>query len=522
VSTVLGEPGLAEARSRRGPWLAAALGLAALYVPTYVSFARSVWRDDAHAHGPIILLVVAWLAWRERAALSESKPAPWLGMLLLVPGLVLHFVGRAFGLSVFEAASHIPVAAGLVAMAGGIVALRKLAFPIALLFFVIPLPGFVLDFFTTPLKTWVSMAVSAVLQAGGYPVERNGVVLDVGGHPMLVADACAGLNSIFSLAALSLVYAHVTPPRSRARMVALLAAIVPIALVANIVRVTLLVLLAYHFGEDVAQGFLHGFAGLLVFVVALWMLVGVDAGVKRILGGRSRVEGRGDARGTLHPPPATFYLACAAMLLTAALIPALRPAPSLDTIDLERVFPASFGEWRIDPETAAIAPAPDVQASLDRIYRQVVSRTYVNDAGERMMLTVAHGGDQGDALKAHRQEKCYEAQGFDITGLAHSRLEVAGRTIPVTRMVATRGERVEPVTYWFTMGDRVVLGRGERLRVQIESGFAGRVPDGMLVRISSLSPDANGAFASQARFAETVFGNVGPKDAPRFIGTGRA
>ena len=519
MSTVLGGPGFADSRAWRGPWLAAALGLAALYIPTYVSFAGTVWRDDAYAHGPIILLVVAWLAWRERAALAASKPAPWPGALLLVPGLALYFVGRAFGLSVFEAASHLPVVAGLVVMAGGMAALRRLAFPIALLFFVIPLPGFVLDFATTPLKEWVSAAVAAILQAGGYPVERAGVVLDVGGHPMLVADACSGLNSIFSLAALSLVYAHLTPPRSRARMAALFLAIIPIALVANIVRVTALVLLAYHFGEEVAQGFLHGFAGLLVFIVATWLLVSFDALVRRVVKSR---EGFPEAARTSHLPPRTFYVACAAMLLAAVAVPALKPVHVDSAIDLERIFPASLGEWRLDPESAAIAPAPDVQANLDRIYRQVVSRTYINEAGERMMLTVAHGGDQGDALKAHRQEKCYEAQGFDITALSHSRLDVAGRSIPVTRMVATRGERIEPVTYWFTMGDRVVLGRGERLRVQIESGLAGRVPDGMLVRISSLSSDAPGAFAAQARFAETVFRNVSIAEAPRFIGTGRA
>jgi exosortase B len=519
VSTVLGGPGFTEARSWRWPRVAAALGLAALYVPTYVSFARTVWRDDAYAHGPIILLVVAWLAWRERAALASSQPAPMLGALLLVPGLALYLVGRAFGLNVFEAASHLPVFAGLVVMAGGVPALRRLAFPIALLFFVIPLPGFLLDLATTPLKTWVSATVATILHVAGYPIERSGVVLDVGGHPMLVADACSGLNSIYSLVALSLVYAHVTPPRSRGRMLALLAAIIPIALVANIVRVTALVLLAYHFGDDVAQGFLHAFAGLMVFVIAMWLLVRVDSMVR----GRvkpSRTEPL--APSAFRLPPSALFLASAFMLGTTIAVPLLKPTPSETNIDLERVFPQSFGEWRLDPDTVAVAPAPDVQASLDRIYRQVVSRTYVNAAGDRMMLTVAHGGDQGDALKAHRQEKCYEAQGFEISGLAHSKLAVAGRTIPVTRMVATRGERIEPVTYWFTMGDRVVLGRAERLREQIASGFAGRVPDGMLVRISSLSPDAASAFASQARFAETVFGNVSRVDAPRFIGRGAA
>src|SRR6185436_4168836 len=270
-----------------------------------------------------------------------------------------------------------------------------LAFPIALLFFVIPLPGFVLDFATTPLKTAVSAAVASILQVAGYPIERSGVVLDVGGHPMLVADACSGLNSIFSLAALSLVYAHVTPPRSGARMIALLAAVVPIALVANIVRVTALVLLAYHFGEDVAQGFLHTFAGLLVFIVATWLLVTVDAVVQRVKqgGGRKAEGGETEPHAKAVPsafrlPPSALYLACAAMLATALLVPALKPTSSDTALDLERIFPASFGEWRLDPETEAVAPSPDVQANLARIYQQVVSRTYVNGAGDRMMLTV--------------------------------------------------------------------------------------------------------------------------------------
>jgi len=183
------------------------------------------------------------------------------------------------------------------------------------------------------------------------------------------------------------------------------------------------------------------------------------------------------------------------------------------------VVPREFGDWRIDPQTEPIVPAPDVQAKLDRIYQQVVSRTYVNGAGERVMLTIAHGGDQSDALKAHRQEACYAAQGFDIHGLQLGELDVAGRSIPVTRMVATRGERIEPVTYWFTMGERVVLGRGERLRVQVENGLAGRIPDGMLVRVSTLTPDAANAFAAQQAFVGALFAGLADRDAARFVGS---
>jgi EpsI family protein len=142
----------------------------------------------------------------------------------------------------------------------------------------------------------------------------------------------------------------------------------------------------------------------------------------------------------------------------------------------------------------------------------------VGPNGEQMMLTVAYGGDQSDALKAHRQEACYRAQGFEIRDLEHGLLTAAGREIPVTRMLAVRGERSEPVTYWFTMGDRVVLGRAERLRVQLENGIAGRIPDGMLVRVSSLSENAPQAFAAQEAFMAAIVAAVPAPEAARLVG----
>jgi EpsI family protein len=142
----------------------------------------------------------------------------------------------------------------------------------------------------------------------------------------------------------------------------------------------------------------------------------------------------------------------------------------------------------------------------------------VNDAGERIMLMVAYGGDQSDALKAHRQEACYAAQGFGIRELEHGTLSAGGRTIPVTRMHALRGDRSEPVTYWFTMGDRVVLGRAERLEVQLRNGLAGRIPDGMLVRVSNLTGDAKAAYATHRSFVAALVASLAPADATRFVG----
>jgi exosortase B len=526
MSTVLEQRDVAEGRARWMPWLAVAIGLAALYIPTYYSLATTLWRDEAYAHGPIIVGVFAWLVWRERDAFANpSRGAAIPGTLLLGLGLVLYVVGRALSLPLFEVASHLSVLAGVALVMGGLALLRRFAFPILFLFFLIPLPGFVLDAVTTPLKTVVSMAVASILGVAGYPVERSGVVLDVGDHQMLVADACSGLNSIYSLMALGLLYAWLTPPRNAARTAMLLASVLPIAIVANIVRVLLLVLVTYHWGEETAQGFLHGFAGILVFIVALALLVGVDGLIRKrrqVPRGTDRDVKPLDRPCSRHEGPVPALLLAVAMVGAAVAAPVMQPVPMEANLDLEQVIPARFGDWQLDPQVMPIAPTLDVQAKLDRIYRQVVSRTYVNSAGERIMLTVAHGGDQSDALKAHRQEKCYEAQGFTIAGLEHGTLTAARREIPVTRMVAVRGERVEPVTYWFTMGDRVVLGRGERLRVQVESGLAGRIPDGMLVRVSSISADPGDAFAAQQDFATAIFAHVDPGQSARFIGAARS
>jgi EpsI family protein len=210
------------------------------------------------------------------------------------------------------------------------------------------------------------------------------------------------------------------------------------------------------------------------------------------------------------------------MAATAIAAPSLKPVPVAGaTLDLETVIPAQFAGWTLDPESVPVAPSPDVKERLDRLYRSVVSRTYVNAHGERMMITVAYGGDQSDALKAHRQEVCYTAQGFTIHDLHHGTLSAPGASIPVTRMLAVREERSEPVTYWFTMGDRVVRGRTERLAMQLREGFAGRIPDGMLVRISSISTDPERAYAAQQAFIAELLAAMPAADRVRLAGAPR-
>jgi exosortase B len=516
MSTVLGERSLPAGASRRIPWIAAVLGLLFLYVPTFIGLARTLWREEEYAQGPIILAVAIYLAWRARKTVGDGRWA--VGGLLLVAGLLLYLVGQSQSLPLFATASLIPVVAGVALVIGGLPLLKSLAFPLLFLAFLVPLPGFIVEAATGPLKQFVSAIVAGILSMMGYAVERAGVVIDMGGHQMLVADACSGMNSIVSLAALTLLYTHLTGPSSARRWIVLLASVIPIAIAANVLRVLALALIAYHFGDDAAQGAIHTAAGLLVFIVAFLLLTGLDS----LFGLRARRSPGNGASPESHLAPRSYLapIVAAALMITASLAaPLLEPVraegPSLQ---LESMVPRAFGDWSIDPEIVPVPLTADVQAKLDRIYSQTVSRTYVNAAGEHMMLTVAYGGDQSDALKAHRQEVCYTAQGFTIHDLHADELAVMGGSIPVARMLAIRDERSEPVTYWFTMGDRVVRGRLERLAVQLREGFAGRIPDGMMVRVSSISTDPGAAYAAQQAFVAALLASMPPAERARLAG----
>ena len=159
----------------------------------------------------------------------------------------------------------------------------------------IPLPGPVVDALTLPMKTLVSYLAEHVLFWAGYPIARSGVILQIGPYKLLVADACAGLHTLFTLEAMGLLYLNLVRRESFFRNVTLALLVVPISLAANVVRVITLTLVTYHFGDEAGQGFLHGFAGIVLFVTALLLIMGVDVILQRV--SRSPVAS-GNALGT--------------------------------------------------------------------------------------------------------------------------------------------------------------------------------------------------------------------------------
>lgn len=263
-------------------WSPILLGILVLYVPTYQALAINVWSTEEQGHGPIILFISLFFIWQKRIFFFGSynekmEPNKLFGSVFLLIGLSLYIVGRSQGLLFFEALSQIFVLFSILLLVSGVQGAKVFWFPLLFLVFLLPLPGSFVDALTLPMKIAVSNVAEFVLYNLGYPIARDGVILQIGFYKLLVADACAGLHTVFTLEAMGLLYLHLIKRDSFARNVSLAILIVPIAFFANVVRVMILVLITYYYGDEVGQGFIHDFAGFVLFATALLFIIGVDS-----------------------------------------------------------------------------------------------------------------------------------------------------------------------------------------------------------------------------------------------------
>lgn len=268
-----------------------AVSVLAAYTPTVLSLIDGPWQTEQEGHGPLIIAASLWLVWQSRERLKSAavSPAPVMGWISLLGGLVLMFLARLQqGLLTVETFSIIPVIIGCILISVGWPVLRILAFPIGFLLFAVPMPDWLIDAATVPLKVFISNMVTNILYAADYPVAQNGVMIMIGTYQLLVKDACSGMNSIFALSAIGVFYAYAFRWSQRVRSLILLASIIPITILANFIRVIALVLIAYYGGPDMLEGIVHDLTGISLFVVAVVLLFALDA----ILGLAGRLIGR--------------------------------------------------------------------------------------------------------------------------------------------------------------------------------------------------------------------------------------
>jgi exosortase B len=264
---------------------AVALGLLAAYLPTWWDFTVGRAAADAQGHEPMVLAISAWLLWRERDALAALDARPRLvpAAALLAIGTLMYLFGRSQQFLRIELVSQVFVLAALLVGFKGWPALRRAWFPLFFLLFVVPLPYALVMTLTAPLKAGVSAVTTTMLGWIGYPTGRSGVIITIGQYELLVSTACAGLQTMFTLEAMGLVYINLKGYGSALRNTLLALLIVPVSFCANVVRVTALALVTYHFGDDAGRGFFHGFAGMVLFLAALLLIMSADRALTWLL-----------------------------------------------------------------------------------------------------------------------------------------------------------------------------------------------------------------------------------------------
>jgi EpsI family protein len=216
------------------------------------------------------------------------------------------------------------------------------------------------------------------------------------------------------------------------------------------------------------------------------------------------------------------FILLALMLAASGMALEMRPTHKIadqgPKVELETMIPRTFADWREEKQSSAQIVDPQQNELIKKIYSQTLSRTYVNSNGYRVMLSIAYGSDQSDSMQVHKPEICYPAQGFTLQSKQAGSLALTNGSIPVTRILTTLGQRSEPVTYWTTIGDQVVHGGINKKLIEMRYGLTGKIPDGMLIRLSSIDPDANNAYKIQNHFSAQMLEALAPEYRLRLTG----
>jgi exosortase len=264
---------------------AVVLGLVALAVaaPTLYRLGVQVWSKEVGAHGPIVLATGAWLLWRRIPAMSAEGTSGnvFATIAIALASLAVYIFGRAYDLLSLEAAGLYGFGLAVLYDRFGLRTMLRNWFPIFYLGLLLPIPGWALDEFTAPLKLLVTTLSAAVVLPFGIPLVQEGVTMTVGPYQLLVEDACSGLNSLIGLVAITMFYIYLLRNAGWRYSLFLVMLIIPIAVLANVIRIVILILLTYFFGDAVGQGFLHVTAGLFLFALSLLLMFLIDSVVSR-------------------------------------------------------------------------------------------------------------------------------------------------------------------------------------------------------------------------------------------------
>jgi exosortase D (VPLPA-CTERM-specific) len=491
----------------------AAAAFVAVFAPIFARLVRNWWIDDNYSHGFLILPIAAYLAWERRARLAGTAARPSnVGLLVVAGSLVVLLLG-VFGAEVFLARiAMLGVAAGVVLFVLGWRHLAILAFPLAFLLLMIPVPAILFNHVALPLQLLASRLGEVVLSLAGVPALREGNVITLAHAKLEVAEACSGIRSLVSLLALAIVCAYLTDRRTWVR-VTLAVLAVPVAIVVNGLRVAGTGLLAQRFGIEAAEGFFHAFSGWLMFLAAFALLVALQRLLAAAIPNRARRSAPArdpDARSTLgasrHSLHTRLILFACCLLATAVVVRSEgRPEPTLSRRPLKQL-PFLVGSWQGEPGPPLDGPTMEAVGVDD-----FVNRVYATAGLPPVALYIGYYKSQREGDTIHSPLNCLPGAGWEPVSRAQASVavrETAGgplRTINVNRLLIQKGTDRELVYYWYQSHGRVVANEyWGRMLLAIDAVRLNRT-DGALVRIVAPATDDDGGAATTGERGATAF-----------------
>lgn len=200
------------------------------------------------------------------------------------------------------------------------------------------------------------------------------------------------------------------------------------------------------------------------------------------------------------------FLMLATSVLAYAIKPTHKIASDYPRPQLEKLIPTSFGGWKMVENNARLV-SPEVRAAIDKIYAETLSRVYINQQGEMVMLSMAYGEDQSDEVGAHLPEGCYTGQGFAVSAVKKSKMTVNQSQVAIQTLLAEKSDRIEPITYWLRTGDEIQYPGWATKLTKLKYAFKGDIPDGLLFRVSSLLATNDASLVANAFHTQQVFIN---------------
>jgi exosortase D (VPLPA-CTERM-specific) len=445
-------------------WAFLLAGFAILYWRVVAKLVFDWSHDENYSHGFLIVPIALYFAWERRARLAAAARHPnALGLLIILASLAVLATG-VLGAELFlTRISMLGVLVGAILFLLGWRHLVLLSFPVAFLLLMIPIPAIVFNQIAFPLQLLASRFGEATLMVLGIPVLREGNVITLATTSLEVAEACSGIRSLISLVTLAIVFGYLADSRIWAR-VALVLSAVPVAIVANGVRVAGTGVAAHYVGLDAALGFFHTFSGWLVFLVAFALLFLVHRVIVLIAPIKAAAEkpqsGAGTPRAAACDQPAATSMGrfvLVAVCLVAGAVAIGRASKSEPTPPRQpfSTFPVQIGDWRGEN-----APRFDQQILAVLGVDDYVNRSYVSGGGGRVGLYIGYYQSQRQGDTIHSPLNCMPGAGWEPTKRERVTLTVAdgggARQIAVNRIVIRKGLDRQVVLYWYQSHGRVV------------------------------------------------------------------